>query len=454
MVRMTLIAACLAVVAGFTSAAPAQDLTRRPGPQSKPVCIINGTVHPVTGAPIVGGYVYIVGGVIQAVGAEPLPRFAEAPEFVDAKGKQVYPGLVAAYTQLGLTEIAAVRQSNDMNETGDVTPEVFGAVSVNPDSTLFPVTRLNGVLSAGVFPTGGLIAGRASVIQLEGWTWEDMTLRREAGLVVAWPFMRVVRAWWNDTPEEQQIKQMKESLARVRTVFTTAKSYMALKASDASTPTDIRWEAMRNYLPEVGAKVEDGKSPKGKLPVFIEANEYDQIVAAVDFAREMGLKIVIVGGRDAAMCADLLKKDDVPVIVQGTHRMPRRDDAPYDDAYTLPKRLHDAGVRFCISSGEETPHERNLPYAAAMAVAHGLDNESGLKSVTLWPAQILGLGDVLGSIEVGKAGTVIITDGDPLEVTTQVEAAFIQGKKIPMTSKQTDLAEKYREKYVQQKAGK
>lgn len=454
MVRMTLIAACLAVVAGFTGAARAQDLTRRPGPQSKPVCIINGTVHPVTGAPIVGGYVYIVGGVIQAVGAEPLPRFAEAPEFVNAKGKHVYPGLVAAYTQLGLTEIGAVRQSNDMNETGDVTPEVFGAVSVNPDSTLFPVTRINGVLSAGVFPTGGLIAGRASVIQLEGWTWEDMTLRREAGLVVAWPFMRVVRAWWNDTPEEQQIKQMKESLARVRTVFTTAKSYIALKASDASTPTDIRWEAMRNYLPEVGAKAVDGKSPKGKLPVFIEANEYDQIVAAVDFAREMGLKIVIVGGRDAAMCADLLKKDDVPVIVQGTHRMPRRDDAPYDDAYTLPKRLHAAGVRFCIASGEETPHERNLPYAAAMAVAHGLAGEAGLKSVTLWPAQILGLGDVLGSIEVGKAGTVIITDGDPLEVTTQVEAAFIQGKKIPMTSKQTDLAEKYREKYAQQKAGK
>lgn len=427
-------------------AARAQDLTVKAPPQSKPVCIINATVHPVSGEKIESGYVYFVDGVIQAVGREPLPRFASAPEFVDAKGKHVYPGMIAAYSQLGITEIGAVRASRDIDETGSATPEALAAVAVNPDSWMFPVTRVNGVLSAGVFPQGGLIPGRASVITLDGWTIEEMAVKRDAGLVVSWPLMRAVRAWWVETSEQEQVGNIKENIQRARDTFIAATTYFAAKAADPAMPTDVRWEPMRSVFPP------GPEEKRAQLPVFFEASDYDQIVAAVAFAREFKLKAVIVGGRDAWLCADLLRKDDIPVIINSTLLMPKRDDSAYDEVYQLPKKLLDAGVRFCLASGEETPHERNLPYAAAMAVAHGLPAEAALKSVTLWPAQILGVEAELGTLEAGKSATLIITDGDPLEVTTQIEGAYIHGRAIPMTSKQTELAAKYREKY-RQKSG-
>jgi hypothetical protein len=311
---------------------------------------------------------------------------------------------------------------------------------------MFPVTRVNGVLSAGVFPQGGLIPGRASVITLDGWTIEEMAVKRDAGLVVSWPLMRAVRAWWVETSEQEQVGNIKENIQRARDTFIAATTYFAAKAADPAMPTDVRWEPMRSVFPP------GPEEKRAQLPVFFEASDYDQIVAAVAFAREFKLKAVIVGGRDAWLCADLLRKDDIPVIINSTLLMPKRDDSAYDEVYQLPKKLLDAGVRFCLASGEETPHERNLPYAAAMAVAHGLPAEAALKSVTLWPAQILGVEAELGTLEAGKSATLIITDGDPLEVTTQIEGAYIHGRAIPMTSKQTELAAKYREKY-RQKSG-
>lgn len=427
----------------------AQDLTVRAAPQSKPVCIINGTVHTVSGDVIQGGYVYFVDGVIQAVGPEPLPRFSSAPEFVDAKGLHVYPGLISAYTQLGLIEIGSVRPSRDTDEVGDFSPEALAATAINPDSWFFPVTRINGVLAAGVFPMGGMFPGRASVIQLEGWTPEEMSVKRDAGLVINWPAMRAVRAWWVETPESDQNANIKQNMNRLRARLDASKAYFAARAADPSLPLDLRYEAMRSALPEKPG------DPAGKpaLPVFIDASDYDQIVSAVTTSIEYGLRPVIIGGRDAWMCADLLKKHDVPVVVNSTLLMPKRDDSAFDETYILPVKLAAAGVRFCIASGEETPHERNLPYAAAMAAAHGLDKAAALKAVTLWPAQILGVDGELGSLEAGKAATLIITTGDPLEVTTHVKDAFIHGRRIPMTSKQTDLADKYREKYKQMKVG-
>jgi len=169
----------------------------------------------------------------------------------------------------------------------------------------------------------------------------------------------------------------------------------------------------------------------------------------VAFALTRKLKPVIVGGRDAALCAGLLKKHDIPVIVQGVLRMPRKDDAPYDEAYTLPARLHAAGVRFCIATNDDTAHERNLPYNAAMAQAHGLPADAALKAVTLWPAQILGIDKEVGSLEVGKAAVLLISDGNPLEVTTHVKRAFSEGRDMDLSNKQTKLDEKYRERYRQ-----
>jgi imidazolonepropionase-like amidohydrolase len=429
-------------------AALAQDLTRRAPDQDAPIALVHARVHTIAGGVIEDGYVFFDRGRIERVG--PMsegPAFTATTRIIDLRGRHVSPGLISPWTQMGLGEIGAVRAMRDFAETGAVKPEVVAAVSVNPDSWLMPVARSNGVLAFGVFPQGGLVTGRASVITADGWTWEDLTVRRDAGLVVAWPVVRTIRAPWMDLREEEQARRSQESVQRLRETFRAAAAYLAARdrsLADPSAPAvaeDIRWEAMRGVLaPAEGAE---------RRPVFIEAQEYEQILGAVAFAREFGLRAVIVGGRDAHLCADLLRRHDIPVIINSPLTMPRRDDSPIDEVYALPVRLREAGVRFALASGEETPHERNLPYAAAICVAHGLDHGAALRAITLDAARILGVDDRLGSIEPGKDATLIVTDGDPLEVTTHTLMAFIAGRSIDLSNKQRELADKYREKYRQ-----
>jgi len=435
-------------VALGVSGAFGQDITPRAKEQEMPVAITNAKVHVVSGPVIESGFVLFDKGKIVEVGAMGGGRvFTGTTRVIDAKGKRVFPGMISPFTQLGLAEIATVRASRDFNETGDLTPEVYAAVAVNPDSWLFPVARVNGVLASGVFPTGGSVPGRASVLRHEGWTWEDMTVRRDAGLIVSWPSMRTVTAWWMDKSEDDQRKDREKAIDRIREAFRLARAYIAEKdgPAGAAVPVDLRWEAMRGVLAADAAK---------RSLVFFEAQEFDQINAAVSFAVEQGLKAVIVGGRDAALCIELLKKHDVGVIYNNVMGMPRRDDAGYDDGYAAPAKLEAAGVRFCLASGEETPHERNLPYAAGMAAAHGLSVEAATKAVTLGAAQVLGVSDLLGSLEAGKEATLFVCDGEAIDVTTQIEMVFIQGKEIALVNKQTALAEKYREKYRREKAAK
>jgi hypothetical protein len=257
--------------------------------------------------------------------------------------------------------------------------------------------------------------------------------------------MRPITAPWMETPETDQQDASRKALAALDEAFKTAAAYDAAKSADPSAPTDLRWEAMRRLF-EHGELPAD--SPE-QLPVFIAAADSEQITAAVTWALERKLRPVIVGGRDAEQCAALLKRHDIPVIITGTHAFPRRADSPYDDAYTLPARLAAAGVRFCIASADRTAHERNLPYNAGLAIAYGLDPDAALKSVTLWPAQILGVEKDLGSLEVGKSATLFLASGDPLDVTTTITGAYIDGREIDLSNKQTKLADKYREKYKQ-----
>lgn len=445
--RRTPLRSALALVAALASSSAAQDLGVKAPPQSAPIVITGAAIHTVSGETIPSGYILFDKGVIKSLGAGAPPADAKGAQTIDAAGKHVYPGLVAADTQLGLAEMAAVRATNDYREVGSITPEVWAAVAVNPDSTLIPVTRSNGILTAAVCPDGGRIPGRLSVMRMDGWTWEDMAVRADAGLVVSWPNVRPFTAWWMDRSESDQADDIRRSLADIDDTFKTASAYLAARAADPTLPIDLRWEAMRRILPAGGPF--DDKHPQ--LPVFIAAQDLDQITSAITWGLEKKLKMVIVGGRDAALCADLLKRHDIPVIISGTHAFPKRSDSPYDDAYTLPARLSAAGVRFCIASADRTAHERNLPYNAATAAAYGLDPAAALKSITLWPAQILGVGSQLGSLEPGKAATLIITSGDPLEITTQIHAAYIDGRNIDLSNKQTKLAEKYREKYRQQR---
>lgn len=427
--------ACGAAMAA-ASGANAQDLGLKAPPQDRPVMITGATIHPISGPAIEHGYITFDRGRITAVGPAPAPRVGSETVVINATGKHVYPGLIGAVTQMGLTEIQALRPPTDIREVGGVTPEVRAVVAVNPDSTLLPVTRSNGVLVVGVFPSGGLVPGQAAAIQLEGWTWEEMSIKGNIGTSIEYPIVRPVTEWWSTRPPEEQMRDARRALDRLSEVFRTAQAYKAARAADPRQPADLRWEALGAVL-------------DGTLPVFLTANDVDQITSAVAWAMEMNLKPVVMGGRDAHLVTDLLKAHDVPVILRGTHNTPRRNDSDYDEAFTLPAKLEQAGVRWCLAFSDDTAHERNLPYNAATAVAYGLPRDAALRSITLAAAQILGIDDAVGSIETGKHATLIVTSGDPLEVTTNVEIAFIAGRRIDLSNKQTVLAEKYRERFRQ-----
>jgi hypothetical protein len=433
----------LTAALGLAQAALAQDVTITAAPQSHPIILVGATVHTGTGETIENGVVSMNEGLIGLVGKAdeimPLINLTADTQIIDLTGKHIFPGMIGAVTLLGLDEISAVRAMRDYDEVGDATPEVRAFVSVNPDSTLIPVARTNGILTAGVFPTGGLIPGRASVIALEGWTNEDMTVVRDAGVIINWPSMRPRRDRFDNAEDDSAESRINDRLDDLNNWFDQALAYRDLRRAEPGSPIDLRLDSLGTVLP--GAE--------GQNPVFINADDYDQIVSAVNWAAGRGLKPVIVGGRDAAMCTDLLKAHDAAVIVSGVHRFPKRADSPFDDAFTLPARLEAAGVRWCMASGADTGHERNLLDNAAMAVAYGLPLDAALRSLTASAAEILGVGDELGTLENGKRATLIVTDGHALEVTTVVEHAFIDGRKIDLSNKQTVLRDKYREKYRQ-----
>ncbi len=405
--------------------------------QNHPIAIVGATIHPVSGPVIEQGVILFDKGKIVAIGTNiSLP---ENTEKIDGHGKHVYPGMIDARSDIGLTEIGAVRATNDVFETGSVNPNVRAEVAVNPESEIIPVTRANGITTAVTMPDGGVISGTAAAITLDGWTWEDLTFKAPVGLVVNWPSMTINRAWWEQRSEEDQKKARDKALNEVRTTFQEARSYLQAKHAESQQgiphhKTDLRWEAMEPVL-------------DGKIPVLLNAEEIQQIQSAVAWADQEHVKLVLLGGYDAWRATALLKEKNVSVIINPIHRTPRRAWESYDMAFTLPKKLFESGVHFCIAAEGGSSNERNLPYNAATAAAYGLPKDEALKAITIYPAQILGISDRVGSLETGKDATLIVTNGDPLEIRTNVEMEFIQGKNIPLSSRHTHFYDKYKEKY-------
>lgn len=429
--------AALAALALAAIVAPATA-----GPEWTPAtprrfALTGGTVHTVTGGVLENATVLVDEGRITAVGT----GLAAPPDATvrDCRGKHVYPGFIAANTMLGLIEVATIEGSNDTQETGNVNPNIRAEVMVNPDSDLLPVARLNGVTSALVVPGGGAIHGLSALVHLDGWTQEDMTVRRAVALHVRWPDMSPVRGWQVQQSDEEQNKARDAAIAAIRDAFGDARAYEKARAAEGAPGVpahdgDVKWDAMRRVV-------------RGEIPVFFEAETAAQLRAVLDFVDEYALRgVAIVGGRDAALFAEDLKSRGIAVIVGGTLEMPGRRYDAYDEPFTLPGRLAAAGVTFCIADGGGSfaaAGVRNLPQHAGMAVAFGLAKDEALKSVTLYPARILGVADRLGSIEVGKIADLQVTDGDPLEVATHCEQVFIAGRPIPMRSRQTELFKKY-----------
>lgn len=425
----------------MSTPAMGQDLGARGSPQKQAVCIINAVVHPVSKPPIARGFVLFEAGIIKEVGEGEL-LIDGSIEVIDAKGQHVYPGLIAAATQLGMVEISTDRGSNDTGETGDMKPEVYASSAINPDSTLIPVQRSNGILSFIAFPTGGTIRGHASAIRSDGWTSLDMTIASDVGLIINWPLVRPITADFMDKGADEQRKEIRQKLDAIDGFFSQAQAYAARRASDSKLPRDVRFDGMMSVMP-----AEKADSETKQMPVLISAQDVDQITSAVTWAAERKLRAVIIGGRDAPLCSELLKTNNVSVVVLGTHNFPRRDDSAYDNAFTLPLQLEQAGITWCLANSDETAHQRTLPDQAATAVAYGLDKDRAVAAITLSVAQIFGLSDRLGSLEAGKAATLFISSGDVLEVSSNPTHAWIDGKLVDLSNKQTKLYDKYRGKY-------
>jgi imidazolonepropionase-like amidohydrolase len=406
--------------------------------RAETIALTGGTVHTVTGPTIENATVVMTDGKITAVGANVTPP--AGAKVVSCAGKQIYPGMVSANTVLGLIEVGSVLGSNDQAETGTVNPNVRAEVEINPESDLLPVTRVNGITSAVSVPqmggNNGGIPGTSALIHLDGWTQEDMTIEKPVGLHVEWPSLAINRAWWETRSEEDQKKAREQSIQAIRTAFEDARAYWTARDAEgkAGIPRhdrDVKWDAM-------------GKALRGEIPVMFGANSYAQIRSVLRFVDEQKLKnVVLVGGEDAWMLTDELKARNIAVITGPALSLPARSYEAYDTGMGLAAKLQAAGVRFCVSDGGGSHNSRNLPYEAAMASAYGLPKDEALKSITIYPAQILGVADKIGSIEPGKIADVIVTNGDPLEIVTQVEQVYINGRAISMETRHTRLFHKY-----------
>lgn len=405
-------------------------------PQKRPIALTNGRIYTVSGSIIERGSVIIDNGIISALGADlSVPLGAE---IFDCTGKNIYPGFIAPYTTLGLVEVEAVRATRDMAETGSVNPNAKAETAFNPESEILPTIRFNGILMANICPVGGVVSGTASLMMLDGWNKEDMTLKSRTGLCVEMPWMGVVNAWWMNKSADEQTKENKKQLDELYRVFDAALAYSNLSRHGLTPIKDIRMEGMRSVFEQ-------------KTPVFINAVEYRQILEAVHFAKKYDVRVVIVGGRDAWQCTAELNQSKIPVIIPRVHSLPSRDEEEYDAPYLLASRLAAAGVQFAFSDNGAW-QQRNLAYQAGTAMAFGLSENEALKGLTLYPAQMLGIGHKVGSIELGKEATLFVCSGNALDArTAHIEFAFVQGRSIPLESKQTRLANKYRERYRRMK---
>jgi imidazolonepropionase-like amidohydrolase len=413
--------------------------------QKKPMMLTGATIHTVSGATLTNSNLLFDKGRIVAVGNN--FKAPDGAQIIDVSGKHIYPGMISANTVMGLAEVQSVRATLDYAEVGAINPNARAVVAINPDSELIPVARANGVLATLSAPQAGpagMINGISTLIQMEGWTWEEMALEPELGLHITIPMLRFSPDMFPppfDTRLEEMRKNAGLRVKMLEDAFESALAYRKAKADNPALPVDVRWEAMLPVL-------------DGRRKVFMHANDITQIRFALNFAERYQLKMVLVGAADSWRVADVLKARQVPVIIGGVHAMPLRRSDPYDTQYSLAAKLSQAGVQFCIGrpgTDDDAPNERNLPFEAGTAVTYGLDKDEALKAITLYPAQILGVADRLGSIETGKLASFFVTDGDPMETATKVEQIYIQGRLVDNTSHQSRLTEKYLKKYQQKK---
>ena len=381
------------------------------------------TLHPVTGADIASTSVLVRDGLV----AEIAPKIAapKGMKMIEGKGLHLYPGMIDSATTLGLAEIGAVRETNDVAELGDFNPQLRSLIAVNPSSEHIPVARANGITSAIAMPNGGIIAGQAGLMHLDGWTWEEMDVKRSAAMHLRFPVLSMGTGA-NRVKFPEAKRKHEEELQKLRLFFEDARRYQKAK----SAVVDRKFEAMLPVL-------------EGKQPVMVTAVRERAISEALEFAKRENIKIVLAGCRE--FTPELLKEvkaRNIAVILPETLALPLDEDDPYDAIYTLPAELHRAGILFAFATFDSSA-VRNLPYQAAASVPFGLEREDALKAVTINAAKIWGVDDRIGSVEKGKWADLVLADGDLLETRTQIKMIWIRGKAVDLETRHTKLGDRY-----------
>lgn len=406
---------------------PAED-------QTTPIAIIGVIIHVGNGEVIADGIITFDEGIITAVGSAGSGIDLANHQVIDLEGQHVYPGFVLPNTTLGISEVGASRATQDAVEEGDINASVRSVIAYNTDSEVISTHRFNGILTAQVTPRGGLISGSSSLMKLDGWNWEDAALRTDDGMHLNWPGLKTRRRNPDtfqfetiDNPEYAGAVQVLHSL------FQSAQSY-------TGAPLNLNLHAMQSLF-------------NGSATLYLHADEAKEIISAVRFARRYPVaKVVLVGGREALMVKDLLLGEDIPVIYEAVHALPGMAWHDTDGPFRMPYLLQEAGLKVGLGGGAtDIQSQRNLPFLAGTAAAYGLDTEEALSLITKNNAEILGIADRVGSLEVGKEATLFISTGDALDMrTSQILGAYIQGRDIDLFGTQQQLYERFRDKYAKQ----
>ncbi|WP_028891860.1 amidohydrolase family protein [Tenacibaculum sp. 47A_GOM-205m] len=405
--------------------------------QTQDYSIEGATAHLGNGEVIENSLIMFSNGKIEFVGSAKM-KIARMGTVINARGKHVYPGFIAANTSLGLAEIDAVRATRDVDEVGTMLPHIRSIIAYNTESKVVETMRPNGVLMAQVAPRGGVISGTSSVVQLDAWNWEDATIKTDDGIHMNWPNAFSSGRWWmGEDPGLKPNKDYQKNIEEFKDFFANAKSYLASNKSTKNLP----YESLQGVL-------------NGSQKMFVHVSGKKGITDAVNTCKELGIKnIVIVRGQEAEKVADLLNANNIPVILERAHRLPNGEDTDYDRPYRAAKILADAGILVGLGmEGEmERMSTRNLPFYAGTYAAYGLDKEKAVQLITGNNAKILGIDDKVGTLEVGKDATLFISEGDALDMRTNIlNEAFIQGRKISLESHQTKLWKRYSDKYKNQ----
>jgi imidazolonepropionase-like amidohydrolase len=397
----------------------------------KSFVVTNVTIHVGNGEVIEKGAIAVKNGKIVEVGTQNKVATKGYELTIDGKGQHAYPGFIAPNTQLGLVEIEAVRATNDFREVGNFNPNIRSIIAYNTDSEIIPTIRSNGVLIAQIAPQGGRMPGQSSMVHLDGYNWEDALLKSDNIQHLNWPNRYAFGGWWAEPGETNMNKNYGRDMEGIKLFFDAALAY----SQNAKPETvNMRFEAMRGLF---------NKTKK----LFVHVDEAQSMLEAYELLKDYKIDLVYVGAAEAWRVTDFLKINNISVILGNVHALPRYEHEDVDLPYKIPAILYEKGVKFALSL-DGSWQQRNIMFQAGHAVGYGLPKEQALAAITLNSAEILGVSDRVGSLQVGKDATFILSKGDALDMRTSViTEAFIQGRQVSLNDKQKDLYKKFMDKY-------